>query len=96
MEWTKVSKEVIDKVPEIILLKKGELQVKYAEALVKIDKVLQIIKECKKYGFKYIKGVLHIAGSTENNNINAKGQEGANKCFYNKIQNSVQRDNSAY
>ena len=47
MEWTKVSKEVIDKVPEIILLKKGELQVKYAEALVKIDKVLQIIKECK-------------------------------------------------
>ena len=40
MKWTKVSKEVIDKAPEIIPLKKGELQVKYAKALVKIDRAI--------------------------------------------------------
>ena len=40
MGWEKVSKEVIDKTPEIIPLKKGELQVKYAEALVRIDEAI--------------------------------------------------------
>ena len=44
MKWTKVSKEVIDKAPEIIPLKKGELQVKYAKLLVKVDKAINYTK----------------------------------------------------
>lgn len=45
MEWVKVSKEIIDKAPEIIPLKKGELQIKYAEALVKIDKAIEELNQ---------------------------------------------------
>lgn len=43
--WTKVSKEVLDKAQYIIPLKKGELQVEYAKALVKIDKAIRFVKE---------------------------------------------------
>lgn len=43
--WTKVSKEVLDKAQYIVPLKKGELQIKYAEALVKIDKAIEYIEK---------------------------------------------------
>lgn len=42
--WTKVSKEVLDKAQYIVPLKKGELQVEYAKALVKIDKAIEYVK----------------------------------------------------
>lgn len=44
--WKNVNKEVLDKGQYIVPLKKGELQIKYAEALVKIDKVIEYIEKC--------------------------------------------------
>ena len=45
--WKKVSKEVLDKAQYIVPLKKGELQIKYAETLVKIDKAIEYINKFK-------------------------------------------------
>lgn len=41
--WKNVSKEVLDKGQYIVPLKKVELQLEYAKALVKIDKVINAI-----------------------------------------------------
>lgn len=46
--WAKVSKEVLDKAQYIVPLRKTELQIKYAEALVKIDKAINQINEFNK------------------------------------------------
>ena len=45
MEWVKVNKDIINKAPEIVHLKKGELQIKYAEVLVKLEKARKLLKE---------------------------------------------------
>lgn len=76
MEWTKVSKKVIDKAPEITKLKKGELQIKYAEALVRIDKAYDWVV---KYQTEWCQHDEVIDDLSQLKEI-LQGKEGASEC----------------